>query len=42
MKYVIEMDFGAIICVPNFIIIGSTSQKLIGGIHRHTDSMDVV
>jgi hypothetical protein len=36
MKYVVEMGSGAMIYIIN---IGSGSQKLIGGIHRHTDSM---
>jgi hypothetical protein len=28
----------AVIYVPSFIKIGSGVRKLIGGIHRHTDS----
>jgi hypothetical protein len=31
MKYVVEMDSGAMIYVPSFIKIGSGIQKLIGG-----------
>jgi hypothetical protein len=30
------MGSGAVIYVPSFIKIGSGVQKLIGGIHRHT------
>jgi hypothetical protein len=32
------MGSGAVIYVPSFIKIGSGVQKLIGGIHTHTDS----
>jgi hypothetical protein len=32
------MGSGAVIYVPSSIQIGSGIQKLIGGIHRHTDS----
>jgi hypothetical protein len=32
------MGSGVVIYVPSFIKIGSGIQKLIGGIHRHTDS----
>jgi hypothetical protein len=39
MKYDAEFGSGAVIYVPNFIKIGSGIQKLIGGIHGHTDSM---
>jgi hypothetical protein len=41
MKYAVEMGSGAMIYVyiPNFIKICSDIQKLMGGIHRHTDSM---
>jgi hypothetical protein len=31
------MGLGAVIYVPSFIKIGSGVQKLMGGIHRHTD-----
>jgi hypothetical protein len=34
MKYSVEMSSGAMIFIPSFIKIGSTIQKLIGGIHR--------
>jgi hypothetical protein len=33
------MDSGAMIYIPSFIKIGSGIQKLMGRIHRHTDSM---
>jgi hypothetical protein len=39
MKYAIEMGSGAMIHIPSFIKVGSGIQKLVGGIHRHTDSM---
>jgi hypothetical protein len=40
MKYAVEKGSVAIIYIPRFIIkVGSGIQKLIGGIHRHTDSM---
>jgi hypothetical protein len=38
-NYAVEMGSGAIICIPSFIKIGSGIQKLIRGIHRHTDSI---
>jgi hypothetical protein len=44
MKYAVEMGSGAMTYytrIPSFIKIGSTIQKLIGGIHRHTDSMEI-
>jgi hypothetical protein len=31
------MGSGAVIYVPNFIKIGPGIQKLIGGLHRHTN-----
>jgi hypothetical protein len=39
MKYAAEMGSGAMIYIPSFIHIDSGIRKLIGGIHRHTDSM---
>jgi hypothetical protein len=39
MKYASEMGSGAMMHIQIFIKIGSAVQKLIGGIHRHTDSM---
>jgi hypothetical protein len=43
MKYVFEMDTGVIIYIyiSSLIKIGSSIQKLIGEIHRHTDSMEI-
>jgi hypothetical protein len=38
INYVVEMGSGAMICKPIFIIIGLTIQKLIAGLHRHTDN----
>jgi hypothetical protein len=38
MKYAVEMGSGAMIYIPSFRKIGSGIQKLIGRIHRHTDS----
>jgi hypothetical protein len=35
MKYAVEMGSGAMM----YIKIGSAIQKLMGGIHRHTNSM---
>jgi hypothetical protein len=32
------MGSGAMINIPIFIKIGSATQKLIGGTHRHTES----
>jgi hypothetical protein len=41
MKYAYEMGSGAMIYVPRFIKTGSDFEKFIGGIHRHTDSMQI-
>jgi hypothetical protein len=41
MKYAVEMGSGAMIYISSFIKIGSGVLKLIGGIHRHTDSMKI-
>jgi hypothetical protein len=38
MEYAVEMGSGVMIYIPSFIKIDSGIQKLIGGIHRHTDS----
>jgi hypothetical protein len=37
MKYAVEMGSGAMMYIPSFIKIGSGIQKLIQGIHRHTN-----
>jgi hypothetical protein len=39
MRYAVEMGSGATMYIPSFINIGLCIQKLIRGIHRHTDSM---
>jgi hypothetical protein len=41
MKYAVELGSGAVIYIPSFINIGSGIQTLIGGIHRHTDGMEI-
>jgi hypothetical protein len=41
MKYVVEMGSGVIIYIPSFIKIGSGIQKLVGGIHSHTDRKEI-
>jgi hypothetical protein len=41
MKYALEMGSGTMIYIPSFIKIGPGIQKLIWGIHRHTDSMEI-
>jgi hypothetical protein len=41
MKYAVEMGSGLMIYIPSLIQIGSGIQKLIGGIYRHTDSMEI-
>jgi hypothetical protein len=37
-NWTVEMGLGAVIYAPSFIKIGSGVQKLIGGIHRHTQT----
>jgi hypothetical protein len=41
MKYAVEMGSDAMVYIPNFIKTGSGIQKLVRGIHRHTDSMEI-
>jgi hypothetical protein len=41
MKYVVEMGSVAMIDTPSFIKISSSIQRLIRGIHRHTDRMEI-
>jgi hypothetical protein len=42
MKHAVEMGSGAMIYIPSFIKTGSAIQKLmVGGIQRHTDSMEI-
>jgi hypothetical protein len=38
MKYAVEMGSGAMIYITSFTKMGLGIQKLIGGIHRHTDT----
>jgi hypothetical protein len=37
----IEMSSGAMIYIPSFIRISSGIQKMIGGIHKHTDRIGI-
>jgi hypothetical protein len=39
MKYAAEMGSGGMIYIPSLIKISLDIQKLVEGIHRHTDSM---
>jgi hypothetical protein len=39
MKYAVEIGSISMIWIPSFIKIGSGTQNLIAGTHRHTDSM---
>jgi hypothetical protein len=41
MKYAVEMGSVAMTYILIFIKIGSGIQKLIRGIHRQTDSMEI-
>jgi hypothetical protein len=43
MEYAVEMDSGAMMYIPSFVKIGSGIGKLLGGggIHKHTDSMEI-
>jgi hypothetical protein len=41
MKYADEIGSGAIMYMPRLIKIGSGIQKLIRGIHRHTESVEI-
>jgi hypothetical protein len=42
MKYAVEVGSSAMKYIPSFIKIGSGIQKLIEGIHRHTDSIKII
>jgi hypothetical protein len=42
MKYVAEMDPGAMIYIPNFIKIGSSVQELIAEIHRQYGDIKIL
>jgi hypothetical protein len=43
MKYAVEIGSGVIIYsyIPSLIKTGSGIQKMIGGIHRHTDRKEI-
>jgi hypothetical protein len=41
MKYSVEICSVTMIYIPSFIKIGSGIQKLMGMIHRYTDSMEI-
>jgi hypothetical protein len=41
MNNPVEMGLGAMRYIPSFTKIGSGVRKLIGGIHRHTDTMEI-
>jgi hypothetical protein len=41
MKYAVDKGACAMIYMRNFIKIDSDIQKLIAGIHRHTDSVEI-
>lgn len=42
MEYDTEMGSDATIYIPSYIKTVSGIQKLIRGIHRHTDGMEIV
>jgi hypothetical protein len=39
MKHAIEMDSDGMIYIPSFVKIVAVIQKVIGRIHRNTDSV---
>jgi hypothetical protein len=41
MKYAVDIGSGILIYIPSFMKTGSGIRKLIEGIHRHTDSMQI-
>jgi hypothetical protein len=41
MKDAVEMGSGAITYIPSLLKTGSGIQKLIEGIHRYTNSMEI-
>jgi hypothetical protein len=41
MKCTTGMGSGGMMYIPNFIMIGSSVQKLIRGTHRHIDSTGI-
>jgi branched-subunit amino acid transport protein len=42
MKYAVEMGSVAIVYIPSFIKSGSSIQKLMWGIHKHTDNIVIL
>jgi hypothetical protein len=42
MKYAATMGSGVMIRIPNFIKIGSSNHKLIGGIQTHRQHKDLI
>jgi hypothetical protein len=41
MRYAVKMGQSVTIYIPSFIKTESGIQKLIAGIHRHTDSIPI-
>jgi hypothetical protein len=41
MNYAVEILSGSMLSISNFINVDAVIYKLIGVIHRHTDSMDI-
>jgi hypothetical protein len=41
MEYAVETGLGVMIYIPSFVKIVPVIQKLIGGIHRHTNRMTI-
>jgi hypothetical protein len=41
MKYAVEVGSGAMVNIPSFMKIDSGMQKLIRGIYRHTDRLEI-
>jgi hypothetical protein len=41
MKYTVEKGLSAMIYISSFMKIGSSIQKLIRGIHRHTGRKEI-
>jgi hypothetical protein len=39
MKYAVDLDSGDMLYIQGFTKIGSGIQKLMRGIHRHTENM---
>jgi hypothetical protein len=41
LKFDVEVYSNAMMYIPSFVKIGSNIQMLIGGIHKHTVSMEI-